>query len=249
MICIKNVTTLMNSFFIEGSIFIFISLPLGSFINLITRSLLPLLADQQSALIISFFVIVSGRLESPNHLVRKMASNIALALSKIIDPKNPLYLDDSCNGETIDWAFGFTDPKKRTLTASNSRKKGVEEIQISTFSSSEEGSDSLSSKEKGISVRDKKKLLDFNVLDPDEIVDPASLNLELDINDEDNDDSASENSCSSDDSSLQPYDLSDDDSDLKKTISQLSDVVAALRKSDDADGVCLFLSEHLLVAF
>lgn len=197
-----------------------------------------------------FCVIVSGRLESPNHLVRKMASNIALAMSKIIDPKNPLYLDDSCNGETIDWAFGFTDPKKQTLTASNSRKKGVEETQISTVSGSEGCSDSLSNKEKGISVKSKKKLLDFNVLDPDEIVDPASLNLELDINDEDdNDDSASENSCSSDDSSLQPYDLSDDDSDLKKTISQLSDVVAALRKSDDADGVCLFLSEHLLVAF
>ncbi|CAJ2641735.1 unnamed protein product [Trifolium pratense] len=186
---------------------------------------------------------VSCRLESPNHLVRKMARNIALALSKIIDPKNPLYLDDSCetsscDGETIDWAFGFTDPKKRTLTASNSRKIGVEETQISTISGSERDSGSLPNKEKGISVKGKKKLLDFNVLDPDEIVDPGSLNLESDTNSEvDDDDSASENSYSSSDSSLQPYDLSDDDSDLKRKISQLSDVVAALRKSDDADGV------------
>lgn len=197
------------------------------------------------------FAIFSGRLESPNHLVRKMASNVALALSKIIDPKNPLYLDDSCSGETIDWEFQFTLPKKGTLTAANSRGKDVEETQISTVLGSERGSDSLSNKEKGISVKGKKKLLDFNVLDPDEIIDPASLSLESDINDEgdDDDDNASENSDSSSDSSLQPYDLSDDDSDLKRKFSQLSDVVAALRKSDDADGVCLFLSGHFCVAF
>lgn len=187
-------------------------------------------------------MIVSGRLESPNHLVRKMASNIALALSKIIDPKNPLYLDDSCSGETIDWEFAFTVPKKGTLTAANCREKGVEETQISTVSGSERDFDPLSNKEKSISVKGKKKLLDFNVLDPDEIIDPASLNLESDINDEDDHDSASENSYSSSDSSLQPYDLSDDDSDLKRNFSQLSDLVAALRKSEDADGVCLFLS-------
>ncbi|KAL5076492.1 hypothetical protein RYX36_015476 [Vicia faba] len=181
---------------------------------------------------------VSGRLESPDHLVRKMASSIALAFSMIIDPKNPLYLDDSCNGETIDWTFGFTDLKKGTLTASNSRKNGAEETDISTISGSERESDSLPNKENGISLKGQKKLLDFNVLDPDEIVDPASLNLESDVNDEDDgDDSGSENSYSSSDSSLQPYDLSDDDSDLKRKLSQLSDVVAALRKSDDADGV------------
>lgn len=178
-----------------------------------------------------------------------MTSNIALALSKIIDPKNPLYLDDSCNEETIDWEFEFTGTKKGTPIASNSRKKGVEETQMPTVSGSEGNSDSLTNKEKGVSVTGKKKLLGFNVLDPDEIVDPASLNLESDIDDEDNDDSASENSYSSSDSSLQPYDLSDDDSDLKRKISQLSDVAAALRKTDDADGVCLFLSVHLLVAF
>nr|XP_027190289.1 telomere length regulation protein TEL2 homolog isoform X2 [Cicer arietinum] len=193
---------------------------------------------------------VSGRLESPNHLVRKMTSNIALALSKIIDPKNPLYLDDSCNEETIDWEFEFTGTKKGTPIASNSRKKGVEETQMPTVSGSEGNSDSLTNKEKGVSVTGKKKLLGFNVLDPDEIVDPASLNLESDIDDEDNDDSASENSYSSSDSSLQPYDLSDDDSDLKRKISQLSDVAAALRKTDDADGVerALDVAEKLIRA-
>ncbi|KAK7282002.1 hypothetical protein RIF29_10458 [Crotalaria pallida] len=173
---------------------------------------------------------VSCRLENPNHLVRKMASSVALVLSKIIDPKNPLYLDDSCCGETIDWDFGLAVPKKGSL------EKGVEETKISLLTGPEKDSDSPSNKEKSISVKGKKKLLDFNVLDPDEIVDLASLNLEPDVSDED-DDSASENSYSSSDSSLQPYDLSDDDSDLKTKISQLADVVAALRKSNDADGV------------
>ncbi|KAL5071067.1 hypothetical protein RYX36_021954 [Vicia faba] len=149
-----------------------------------------------------------------------MANGIALAFSMIIDPKNPLYLDDSCNGKTIDWTFGFTDLKKGRLTASNSRKNGAEETNISTISGSERESDSLPNKENDISLKGKKKLLDFNVLDPDEIVDPSSLNLESDVNDEDDGD-----------------DSGNDDSDLKRKLSQLSDVVAALRKFDDADGV------------
>ncbi|KAL3025371.1 hypothetical protein AAZX31_04G175400 [Glycine max] len=180
---------------------------------------------------------VSCRLESPNYLVRKMASSVALALSKTIDPKNPLYLEDSCSGETIDWEFGFTIPKKGNLAASNCGGKSVEGTKISTVSGPERDFDSPSNKEKSINVKGRKKLLDFNGLDPDEIIDLASLNLESDDNHEDVDDSASENSYSSNDSSLQPYDLSDDDSDLKRKISQLADVVAALRKSDDADGV------------
>lgn len=197
-----------------------------------------------------FCVIISGRLESPNHLVRKMASCVALALSKIIDPKNPLYLDDSCSeGETIDWEFGFTIPKKGNLAASNCGEKGIKGTKISTVSGPERDIDSPSNKGRSIHVKGKKKLLDFNALDPDEIIDPASLNLESDDNEEDVDDSASENSYSSSDSSLQPYDLEDDDSDLKRNFSQLAEVVAALRKSDDAEGVCNLLSKLFFVVF
>lgn len=174
-----------------------------------------------------------------------MASSVALALSKIIDPKNPLYLDDSCNEGEIDWEFKSTVPKKGALAVSSCGEKGV----VSAVSGPERDLDSPSNKEKSVSVKGPKKLLDFNVLDPDEIIDPASLNLDSDVNDEDDGDSASENSYSSSDSSLQPYDLLDDDSDLKRNFSQLSDVVAALRKPDDADGVCLLLPGYLLVAF
>ncbi|XP_014489992.1 telomere length regulation protein TEL2 homolog isoform X1 [Vigna radiata var. radiata] len=180
---------------------------------------------------------VSGRLESPNHLVRKMASCVALTLSKIIDPKNPLYLDDSCSGETIDWEFGFSTLKKGNLAASNCGEKGIEETKTSTVSGPERDTNSPSNKGKSTHVKGKKKLLKFNLLDPDEIIDPASLNHDSDDNEEDVDDSASENSYSSSDSSLQPYDLEDDDSDLKRKFSQLAEVVAALRKSDDAEGV------------
>ena len=52
----------------------------------------------------------------------------------------------------------------------------------------EKDSDSPSNKEKSICLKGKKKLLDFNALDPDEIIDPASLNLESDDSDEDADD-------------------------------------------------------------
>lgn len=184
-----------------------------------------------------FCVNGPGRLESPNHLIRRMASTVALMLSKVIDPENPLYLDDSCSGETINWEFGLTVPKKGTLAALNHTEKGAGETKLFTESDPKMGSDSPSDKGIGMSKKGKKKLLEFNVLDPDEIVDPASLNLESDFDDDDNDDSGSEHSYSSSDSSLEPYDLSDDDSDLKKRISQLADVVAALRKTDDADGV------------
>lgn len=168
-----------------------------------------------------------------------MASTVALVLSKVIDPKNPLYLDDSCSGETIDWEFGLNVPKKGTLAASNCKEKGVGERKILTTSDPDKGSDSPSNGRISVRKRGKKKLLEFNVLDPDEIIDPASLNLDSDsgVDDNDVDDSGSENSYSSSDSSLQPYDLSDDDSDLKKRISQLADVVAVLRKTDDSDGV------------
>lgn len=171
-------------------------------------------------------------------------------LSKVIDPKNPLYLDDSCSSETIDWEFGLNVPKKGTIAGSNCKEKDVGETKMLAVSDPDRGSGSPSNRKSIMNKRGKKKLLEFNVLDPDEIIDPASLNLESDsgIDDNDMDDSGSEDSYSSDDSSLQPYDLADDDSDLKKRISQLTDVVAALRKTDDPDGVSHYFPTLYIVA-
>jgi telomere length regulation protein len=173
---------------------------------------------------------VSCRLEYPSHLIRKMASTIALVFSKVIDPKNPLYLDNDCNEDIIDWEFGIANPG---ITGKD--KNDVEEC--STPVAVEEHKDIAVSKTRSNVKGRKKKVSEILLLDPDEVVDP----------DEDDDDDASENSS---DSSLQPYDLEDDDTDLKRNFSHLVDVVGALRKTDDADGVekALDIAEKLVRA-
>lgn len=189
---------------------------------------------------------VGCRLESPTHLIRKMASNVALVFSKVIDPQNPLYLDDSCIDETIDWELGLAKPEKRNLPASDENDKA----KILTISEPEKdsnfsGSNGMDKKNKGES----KKSSPFELVDPDEIIDPGTLNYGS-ASDGEEDDDASENSDSSSDSSLQPYDLTDDDTDLQKKFTQLVDVVGALRKSNDADGVerALDVAEKLVRA-
>ncbi|KAL5717818.1 hypothetical protein ACHQM5_010781 [Ranunculus cassubicifolius] len=176
---------------------------------------------------------VSCRLESPIYLVRRMASSIALVFSKVIDPNNPLYLDDMSSGEEIDWEFGLArsraNPKIETNTSSKSMldEKVVGPANVRKLK------------------HRNKNLSEFKMVDPDEIVDPAMLNTDH-VSDDDDDSEDSEMS----DSSLQPYDLSDDDTDLKKKFAQLVDVVGALRKPDDPDGVerALEVAENLVRA-
>ena len=179
---------------------------------------------------------MAGRLESPNHLVRKMASSVALVFSRVIDPKNPLYLDDSCTGEAIDWEFGLITSKEETLGTTDCTGKGIDVITSATRMLEKDlnhtADDGTGSKLKSKN----KKVSEYEFVDPDEIIDPATLNYES-VSDKDDNDSDSENSDISSNSSLQPYDLSDDDTDLKRKISQLVDVVGALRKPDDAEGV------------
>ncbi|KAH0719745.1 hypothetical protein KY284_004775 [Solanum tuberosum] len=179
---------------------------------------------------------VSCRLESADHLIRKMASSVALAFSKVIDPQNPLYLDDSCHEEAIDWDFGLLTPEKRLLASPTDRdgNKGCS----TTVAGKVLNTIAAASTHDNVTTKTK-KLFGFEAVDPDEIIDPASLNNEVDSSNDDDDDgdNASETSEYSNDSSLQPYDLSDDGADLKRNFSQLVDVIGALRKSDDADGV------------
>jgi telomere length regulation protein len=56
-------------------------------------------------------------------------------------------------------------------------------------------------------------------------------------------DEESMNPDASSDSFLEPYDLSDDDTDLQKKFIHLTDLAAALRKSDDPDCVSLSFSK------
>lgn len=204
--------------------------------------------DQTKDVMHSILQGVSCRLESPADLVRKMASTIAFVFSKVVDPKNPLYLDESWRGESIDWEFGLTTSEKGTLSISNAEKQTDETGTSNTLTLTKDFTHPADGG-KGSNVKSKtKKYSEFSLVDPDEIIDPATLNYEL-ASDENDDEDASENSDSSD-SSLQPYDLTDDDTDLKQKISQLVDVVGALRKSDDADGVerALDVAESLIRA-
>nr|XP_010912892.1 telomere length regulation protein TEL2 homolog [Elaeis guineensis] len=192
---------------------------------------------------------VSCRLESPIDLVRKMASSIALVFSKVVDPKNPLYLDDDCR-ETVDWGFGLLSQKKEIAAASHNNETIDKESKFS-----------LSKEKKCASNRKKQKdmkyqtdrgdtvISDFRLIDPNEVIDPATLNSEH-IWDEEEEDDESRHSETSSDSSLQPYDLSDDDADLQKRFSQLGEITAALRKPDDPDGVekALDVAENLVRA-
>lgn len=166
-----------------------------------------------------------------------MASSIALVFSKVVDPTNPLYLDESCTGEPIDWEFGLTPTWKGYLPAANGKDKDSDRIQVSNITNQENvivcsAGDIIANNKKG----ENKKVLDFKLVDPDEIVDPATLNGGVG-SEQDSDDDASEISDASSDSSLLPYDLSDDNNDLKQKFSQLVDVVGALRKPDNADAV------------
>ncbi|KAL7139542.1 hypothetical protein ABFS83_09G059400 [Erythranthe nasuta] len=190
---------------------------------------------------------ISCRLESPIYLIRRMASTIALVFSRIIDPQNPLYLDDSCQEETIDWNFGFGNRKEVPVTKALDNEKTDEKERPSTI---ESGKEIKRRENNGIGKISKagKKETAFNFIDPDEIIDPATLNIESTIDEDESD--ASEDSETSSNSSLQPYDLTDDDADLKRKFSQLVDVVGALRKPDDVEGVekALDVAEKLIRA-
>ncbi|XP_074320411.1 uncharacterized protein LOC141657166 [Silene latifolia] len=174
---------------------------------------------------------VSCRLENPDDLVRKMACSIALVFSKIIDPKNPLFLDDSFTEEDLDWEFG--------LATSKDTNQNSESQEIATPSSILEQKlepDHGDTRIRGNKVNtSKKRSSKYKSVDSNE-VDQITFNSEL-LFSEEEDDCSSEDSEGSSESSLQPYDLTDDDTDLKKKISQLVDIVGALRKTDDPDGV------------
>lgn len=173
----------------------------------------------------------TGRLENPGDLVRKMASSIAFMFSKVIDPKNLLYLDDSFTGNAIDWEFELQTAVGGVRPITSSMENGDGETKTSS-SLTEVRDSSRRNKEK---LNHKSKdIANFVLADPDEIVDLATLNCGTES---DGDDNASVSSDNSSVTSLEPYDLLDDDKDLGKQFTHLVDVVGALRKTNDADGV------------
>ncbi|CAH8340621.1 unnamed protein product [Eruca vesicaria subsp. sativa] len=188
---------------------------------------------------------VSCRLENPGDLVRKMASSIAFMFSKVIDPKNPLYLDDSFTGNAIDWESDLQTAVGGVRSKSSSKEN--EDGEIKAAASLTEVKDSnLRNKEK--QNRKSKDVANYVLADPDEIVDLSTLNCGTES--DDGDDNASVSSDNSSVTSLEPYDLLDDDKDLGKQYTHLVDVVGALRKTNDADGVekAIYVAEKLVRA-
>ncbi|KAK9673020.1 hypothetical protein RND81_12G140500 [Saponaria officinalis] len=175
---------------------------------------------------------VSCRLENPDDLVRKMACSIALVFSKVIDPNNPLYLDDSFKEENVDWEFGLAIAN---ITNRNSENKEIAAPSSDTVQKLEVDHEGESIQGRKVNAA-KKRSSKCKLVDSLDVIAPSTLNDEL-LFSEEEDGNLSEDSEGSSDSSLQPYDLTDDDTDLKKKISQLVDIVGALRKTDDPDGV------------
>lgn len=188
---------------------------------------------------------VSCRLESPIHLVRKMGSTIALAFSRVVDPAKPLYLEDICC-EKIDWEFGLISLTKKPYAHGISIKNA--ELKISNRDTDHANFDKKQKNVKDKGRQNKIKILEVRKNVPDESIDLALLNsghVDNEVSDDE-----SKNSEASSDSSLQPYDLSDDDTDLQNRFSQLVDVSAALRKPDNPDGIerALDVAEKLIRA-
>ncbi|KAI5083844.1 hypothetical protein GOP47_0000013 [Adiantum capillus-veneris] len=160
---------------------------------------------------------ISRRLESPVQLVRLMAKKVALAFSLVVDPANPLLLDEDDKVEDLaDWevldTYGSSTVTEDNFDVRNEGK--------SKSADTVNGTKKVK-KDKGVS----------EAYDPDEVVDLRAYRFS---DDDGSDESDSESECS-----LKPYDLSDDESDLYKGKypAQLRDCSADLRKGDQPDVV------------
>jgi telomere length regulation protein len=166
-----------------------------------------------------------------------MASAVALTFSKVVDPKNPLYLDDNCC-EYVDWDFGVLSPKEF--------KAPLDAVETKTKPKTRENKKKAGEKKTKAIKRDipdvRAKIVEINSIDHDQMPDTAT-NGQFEEEECDEEDM---NMDAYSDSSLEPYDLSDDDTDLQKKFSHLSDLAAALRKPDDPDGVS---SQLLLINY
>uniref|UniRef100_A0A0D9V8N7 Uncharacterized protein n=1 Tax=Leersia perrieri TaxID=77586 RepID=A0A0D9V8N7_9ORYZ len=177
----------------------------------------------------SFMHKTVTRLESPIDLIRKMASAIALTFSKVVDPNNPLYLDDDCC-ENVEWDFGVLSPKE--ITAPSKDVELRRRLKPSSPAIKKHAGEKKAAIKHDISDN-RAKIIEIESLDSCEMSGPAmSGHFEGEECDEE-----IMNIDASSDSSLEPYDLSDDDTDLQKKFTHLTDLAAALRKPDDPDGV------------
>lgn len=167
---------------------------------------------------------ISRRLESPLHLVRLMAKKVALEFSLLIDQLNPLLLDEDDSVEDLsDWkVFGSCEPSS---IITNSPAVNEDKDDLVKNKEKEKDTKFVEDEKK---VKKAKRVLE--PYDPDEVIDLQTYKASDDDDEWTSNDSESE--CS-----LEPYDLSDDESDLRqeKFPMQLRDCITNLRKGDDPD--------------
>lgn len=171
-----------------------------------------------------FSLFETGRLESPLHLVRLMAKKVALEFSLVIDQANPLLLDEDDKVEDLcDWkVFDSHGPSPIITNISEVTEKNDE---LDKNKDKEKDTKCVEDEKK--KVKKAKRVLE--PYDPDEVIDLRTYRV--------SDDDESLSSDSKSECSLEPYDLSDDESDLHrdKLPMQLRDCAANLRKGDDPD--------------
>ncbi|KAJ7516652.1 hypothetical protein O6H91_22G066200 [Diphasiastrum complanatum] len=197
---------------------------------------------------------ISARLESPLPQVRRMAKQVALAFSVIIDPSNPLLLDDEDDIDNLkDLEDHKTEGVKKTKLKASVASFGSVGDEVSRSGEirnkfpSQNGEqqhepvacddvDETGLKQARIRRKERKERLALEEDDPDAIVNLAAITYNSG-SDEDSEDSME--TYNESESSLQPYDMSDDDADLEraKFPSQLSQCAADLRKGDNPDAV------------
>lgn len=195
---------------------------------------------------------ISCRLESPLPLVRAMAKRVALAFSLVIDQANPLLIDEDDKVEDLsDWdqlasdrpGVGKKQVEHRLPKLESLPKNEVLENDMDVIpkDKNQVPDQEISSKHGKV----KKVKSDLQAYDPDEVIDLGTY-----VSDGFSDEDAGSESGS--DTSLQPYDLSDDESDLErdKLPMKLSDCAVNLRKGDQPELVegALEVSEKLVRA-
>ncbi|KAG0455403.1 hypothetical protein HPP92_024695 [Vanilla planifolia] len=166
-----------------------------------------------------------------------MGSSIALAFSKVVDPANPLYLEDSCH-EDMDWEFGLLSLTKEPRGANENKFNNIESKNL------HRDADHSGFGKKLKKVKDEPRYNTTKVSEVTKIVtETAASPCSRHVNDNDSSDDESKNSEASSDSSLQPYDLSDDDIDLKRE----SHSWLILLQLYGSPMILTVLSEHLML--
>ncbi|KAH7441907.1 hypothetical protein KP509_03G061400 [Ceratopteris richardii] len=184
---------------------------------------------------------ISRRLESPIPFVRKIAKKVALAFSLLVDETNPLLLDEVDNVEDLcDWEVPDTEGEN-IIARDNSAVEQQKDY-------SHESKSAVDPVEPAKEERKMKKVKHLSEpYDPDEVIDLRTFRSF-----EDDEADSSENKDSESECSLEPYDLSDDESDIHKNKfpMQLRDCAANLRKGDEPEVVekALEVAERLVRA-